>query len=467
MVIVDDQSSPLQNGEKYPRFYGTNYDKLPHVEFDKNSIELPLYGRKSIAKSLSIKTEVSTKLSNMLAISANAKQSSDAGKDASPFGQYNKDFVNSYMNEARIADAGKTDVTPGDIKAAESFNDFVVSIFSSDQPLIDNIESAMNYYVERMNDKKSERSATRASAMIPVSVNFTTNGISGLHMGQAFTIPEQLLPATYERFSEATGKRVGFVVVGIDDTISSNIWDTSVKANMFFMKDAIDYYTSKKFFNVNALSTGMVKTEDQLVTDNFGSTFTGDPGSNVTEAGSGGHPITDKDIAFANKHTQGVLPAIKLSDNTFKIQRSENLGKNGVRNWLAVNPEFTKTFVNVEVPLENGTANVKVRPEFAESLNKAFAEIKQSGLNKYIKSSAGGLAVRNVTKGNSLSFHAWGFAIDINASTYPYGTKFPQSPNTDQDKGFEKVTDILAKYGIGWLRNSDPMHFSIYEISKK
>jgi hypothetical protein len=257
--IVDDQSSPHQPGEEYSRAYNIAMESYQHINLNRNSIELPLYGRDSIAKSLSIKTEVSSKLSNMLAISANSNKKTDAGKDATPFGQYNKDYVNRYMNQSLTVDTGDSKVTPGEKKAAETFNEFVKSIFQTDQPQLDNIDQAINYYVERMNNKKAERSATRASAMIPVSINFTTDGISGLAMGHAFCVPKELLPRTYERFTEATGKRVGFVVVGLDHSIGTNIWETSVRANMFFIKDAQDYYTSSKLFKMNDLAQGSVE----------------------------------------------------------------------------------------------------------------------------------------------------------------------------------------------------------------
>jgi hypothetical protein len=32
------------------------------------------------------------------------------------------------------------------------------------------------------------------------------------------------------------------------------------------------------------------------------------------------------------------------------------------------------------------------------------------------------------------------------------------------DIGFYEIVKIMKKNGIGWLGNSDPMHFSIYEV---
>ena len=44
---------------------------------------------------------------------------------------------------------------------------------------------------------KNEEPATRASAMIPVSLNISLDGISGFQMTQLFTIGENFLPYNY------------------------------------------------------------------------------------------------------------------------------------------------------------------------------------------------------------------------------------------------------------------------------
>jgi hypothetical protein len=98
---------------------------------------------------------------------------------------------------------------------------------------------------------KNKDFPTRASAMIPLSVNFTTDGISGLNMGQAFTLPPTLMPYTYNIRgvdTQGLGKdyvnKVGFLVVGLNHSISDNVWNTSVKANMTFLKDIAEYSSS-------------------------------------------------------------------------------------------------------------------------------------------------------------------------------------------------------------------------------
>jgi len=226
-----------------------------------NVSEIPLVGKYSIAKSLEIKTDVSTKLSNMIAISANSdfEGKSTLSTNGDSFG-----FVNTSYKDRFIPIKG--DVT-GSIKsnqdtvkaAAIQFNQTISDFYSKINPSEANVSQATNYYIERMSKIKNNEYPTRASAMIPVSVNFTTDGVSGFTMGQAFTVSDQLLPYTYNNrivnqkgLSREQVNKVGFVVVGLTNTIENNQWNTAVRANMIFLKYKSDFVGSiKRLTNVN------------------------------------------------------------------------------------------------------------------------------------------------------------------------------------------------------------------------
>ena len=157
------------------------------------------------------------------------------------------------------------------------------------------------------------------------------------------------------------------------------------------------------------------------------------------------------------------------------LMEAEELSK--LEDWLKQNPQFVKFLVTVNVPTSAGAVGVKVHPDFAAKLNAVFSQVSKRGLHIYIKSCAGGLAVRNVTGGQRLSNHAWGTALDINSdqSGYTYGCKWNEANQTiysgdkflrnwnTADKGFYEIVKIMRGNGIKWLGNTDPMHFSIYE----
>jgi predicted chitinase len=230
--ITDDQIIPPKSGEA--------------VVTSKESKQrpLPLVGEASIAKSLDIKTEVSSKLANMIAIGANSDKSkqSTLGSGGDTFGFINDNFVDRYIPN-RTEPTNVSTSLDGKINSAVQFNNAIKSFYNSVNPDQSQVEAATSYYVDRMSNVKGRESATRASAMIPVSLNFKTNGISGLAMGHCFTIPDVLLPYTYSP-KKTGGKKtdvVGFVVTGVSNTIESNIWDTSIKTNMIFLKNPEDY----------------------------------------------------------------------------------------------------------------------------------------------------------------------------------------------------------------------------------
>jgi len=246
-AIVDDQIQPLAPGEKEVGQTATD--------------QIPLFGVKSIAKSINIQTEIGSNLANMVAISANSNPSDQSANsiNASSFGFINNSFLDRYIPV-------KKELTPEEIKTnkakdqqkqeakydselitAQKFNDTIISYYGKNaKPNKDSVGQATNYYINRMSKKMNQEGPTRASAMIPVSVNFTTDGISGFNIGQAFTIPQEILPYTYSARQTPTIKsvqnptenaKVAFATVGINHVIQGNVWDTSIKGSMILIKD--------------------------------------------------------------------------------------------------------------------------------------------------------------------------------------------------------------------------------------
>lgn len=241
--IVDDQIVPPREGEEMLS------SKAP-----KNTTMLPLYGLQSIAKTLEIKTDISSRLSNTLAISANATidGKSTLSNSADSFGFINSNYVDRFItNRLEPTGSGIRKDTDSMITAASQFNSTINDFYGSATPNESNVGQATGYYIEKMQKLKNKDFATRASAMIPVSLQFSTDGIGGLSMGQAFTVPDQLLPYTYDtRKINVKGlgvdviSKVGFVITGLTHNISNNSWNSTIKANMVYLKDLTDFSSS-------------------------------------------------------------------------------------------------------------------------------------------------------------------------------------------------------------------------------
>jgi hypothetical protein len=239
--IVDDQVLPTLGNE----------EELEALPKDKdNTTELPLLGKYSIAKSIEIKSEISSKLSNMLAISANSTIPNKAtlSTNGDSFGFINTNFIDRYITDKLPPTGSKDDKKNNEsIKnSAAQFNSTISDFYSKINPSQTTVAHATNYYIDKMAIIKNDDYPTRASFMIPVSVNLTTDGISGFNMGQAFSIPDKLLPYTYtarktQGFSKDRTRNVGFVTVGLTHKIENNQWDTSIRANMIFLKNKTEF----------------------------------------------------------------------------------------------------------------------------------------------------------------------------------------------------------------------------------
>ena len=188
-----------------------------------------------------------------------------------------------------------------------------------------------------------------------------------------------------------------------------------------------------------------------------------------------GKVTNDKLLKIAGN---GIWPALGEPGN-FEVSYTQ-----GDRIWYKQNPEYLKeNCTQVKVPTTNGDVEVTVHKNLAAIVKPVFAKIKTAGLQKYISTCGGGIAVRNVTGGDRLSNHAWGCAIDLNHVIYPFNYRFVRSgdnpgvyinqkkPNPPKflrsfnqfDLGFISVADLFISSGMTWLSNHDPMHVSIYE----
>jgi len=234
MHITDDQMTPNIERE--------------YVDIT-NKTEFPLFGLGSLARTLEIRTDVSSKLSNMIAISANstAPGLSSLSKTSDSFGFYNLGYTDRYIADRGELQVTKSLPTNAMINSAIQFNKAIETYYSDTTPAESSVSHATNYFIERMSKIKGAEKGSRSSAVIPVSLNFSTDGLSGLGMGQAFTISKEFLPYTYDLSlrdpygdSDKTNT-VGFVVVGLDQTIEGNQWISNVRANMMFLKKRQDF----------------------------------------------------------------------------------------------------------------------------------------------------------------------------------------------------------------------------------
>lgn len=261
--FVDDQLIPSLSDEAQIEA------KPPANQPIQNRTELPLVGLKSIARSLELKTEVSSKLASMLAISANSSPSNQVQSsiNGDAFGFINTNYTDRYIPARTAGGDVKAAKKDGEKVASIQFNQTVSDFYSKINPSYSDVSQATNFFINKTAIQKNNDAATRSSMMIPVGINFSTDGMGGLSMGQAFTVSENLLPRNY--FSPKPGNiidgyvnQVGFALVGVSHVIEGNTWTTSFRTQMLPVKDSTVFKRAPQPLSQNNSQLGVNRTND-------------------------------------------------------------------------------------------------------------------------------------------------------------------------------------------------------------
>ncbi len=290
IIIKDDQYTPELPGEQSTIVRETFLN-------NRRFMELQIFGSGSLVRNMDFKTNMNTKMSSMIAISAQAGQQYANGVDATPLAISNENFQDAFMSVKQNADSGSlgdtlsklgaTSIedastiiqnqlsqgrTEAEIKqligesafstiterlrvennnkdTAEKFNDYVINVYRDGNVPLDQTNSAVNYYIDRMSVVKGSNEITKGGPFIPANLGITIDGISGIVMGNAFVVPENRLPASLRGFDGNT--KVGFVVVGLTHMLENNQWLTKIRGQMIRLRQKIEIATTRVSSTVN------------------------------------------------------------------------------------------------------------------------------------------------------------------------------------------------------------------------
>lgn len=224
-------------------------------------------------RELSLKTEVSTKYGQSLAIQAMHDSNNPANNptgtnmDVSAFVTINNRLRDRLRHNTSLQTAS-TNTTPPKLTAEEiaqqkqeaadaaaqakktqddldslgnQVNAFFNAVYQfSTAPTnhvqipVNNVDSVQNYYQDALIKVKNGNSTTAdhvtANGVLPLALNMTLDGISGIPLFEAFTIPSDRLPVQY--LSPQRKQLIGFTVAGLNHTIEGNQWTTQVRGLM-------------------------------------------------------------------------------------------------------------------------------------------------------------------------------------------------------------------------------------------
>jgi len=211
---------------------------------------LPIFGLSSIMRNFSLKTETSTRIGSLLAITAMAgeRRPVAGNEDGSAFTALNSRLRDRLMpvRESIVTEAsGSLESTnseniDGLTDSANLFNNHIRNIYALTGFNVGDIETCIQYYPETLNSLKTElvnkngnnvveANDVTARGILPLAANFTLDGLSGIKLYQAFILPLDRLPAQYK---EGNKTRIGFTVYGLSHTIENQEWVTAVRSMM-------------------------------------------------------------------------------------------------------------------------------------------------------------------------------------------------------------------------------------------
>jgi hypothetical protein len=236
---------------------------------------IDVLGLNSIVYNYSLTSKISPKLSSMLVIAAQATtgKTKQAAVNASAVAKWNE-FVKD-----RIAPT-KVDSTDGDASGAKTGNEtqnqgapgseggadtpdnqlsrHLKGVYCTFRYNVEDVEAARNTLSEKFKARQANQETTEGSAMIPLEFSIKMDGISGILVNQAFVIPPERLPISYQTSGNPSSTKLGFIVRKVENSIENNQWITSISGQSLILPNSVNAPIKK--INVDTNPLGGLKT---------------------------------------------------------------------------------------------------------------------------------------------------------------------------------------------------------------
>ena len=266
-------------------------------EVYKNCPTLELTGLNSSVVSIDLTTKIPPKLTDMIAISAQAGVT-DVGLDIQNLFEWNKGledrvlgdkFINPDLTNKSIADQKKLRESQnqkrfGTISAIlEEFYNPTKAIYDEKKFQTAKINYRdYTYTYSQLYAERSDKLEDVPAGIVPFELSITMEGISGIKKLQIFKLSQGILPRYYEGI-------VGFIVTGISNTIENSKWYTTIKAATINIKPS-----KKEAFAGNLNHRELPTTLNTTVAvPGAPLPFTMSPAGQITITGTGGNRLAE------------------------------------------------------------------------------------------------------------------------------------------------------------------------------
>lgn len=205
-------------------------------------------GLKTSVTKFDFTTKLSPALTTMIAISAQAG-GTDVGIDASALLRWNEGLSDRVIskktvdNDAQEAETSQAKIDRQQQERLNIYEGFLESFYKNRQFNLKKLDEAQRNYSQYAKtylntfDNESPGKAGPAG-IVPFEVGIEMDGISGIKIGEAFKINEDIMPRKYNGV-------IGFIVTGVNHKIANNRWTTILKAQTITLAGGLKKPSSK------------------------------------------------------------------------------------------------------------------------------------------------------------------------------------------------------------------------------
>lgn len=211
-----------------------------------NKFKINIAGNNSIVRSHKIESKIFPSQASMIAIAAQSRENISA-LQTSTYNYINGGLVDRLFEDktnkredqdtidAEIAKVAKLNSI---LKLIQYVNNYVIPNNINSDSYASNV-STMNGYLNTL--LVEMEGGTNYKAVIPISVNLTIDGLSGLTIGEIFTVDKKVLPKDHK------DKSIGFIITKLASQIVGGSWTTNIESQMCVLdQDSKQILTKQK-----------------------------------------------------------------------------------------------------------------------------------------------------------------------------------------------------------------------------
>jgi hypothetical protein len=299
--ILADVSFALGSINDFDKFVSNNtvciidkhYTELPADSRVDSKFKINVAGNSSIVRKHKIESKIFPSQANMIAIAAQDRQNI-ASIQTSTYNYLNEGLVDRLFGDITNERGGtsqddvenKKNMINSILVLIQYVNNYVMVNRTISAYYSSNI-TAMNGYLNTL--LVELEGGTDYKAVVPISVDLDIDGLSGLTIGEIFTVDKRVLPKDY------SDKSIGFIITNVAHEIVTNSWVTKIQSQMCILdqeekqlkslqkaekifgdiyrqiiQNKSDNYTSIKFYNILGAIVVDSLRKMYIITDTLG-----------------------------------------------------------------------------------------------------------------------------------------------------------------------------------------------------